>query len=311
MSFTNVIKLKNVYRLVFCLLTYTFTCPLSFASNPHDYFKQNIDGADGLHPSERPPIPPMPSDLFQRMALSQLEVLANSLTQPDAPMESKVESMALYVPQENVQTGQLEFTPIVLHPDPKSERVFISYDAETGKAPTLPRALTKLPGFAHATSLLPGYPMISSPAESIPGVGVVEEVMCDPRFKYAPPALSVPLLSGSQTVGVLLVSAYTEPSKDDFWSEQDRHQVSCAAQSLSMALTMDNERSLLREQNDAFREGLSDSLHQVKNPLQGMSLQWGHDFARELRSNILTSRYCSFEDIRKDSSAAYSRHRVI
>lgn len=112
--------------------------------------------------------------------------------------------------------------------------------------------------------------MISSSTELIPGVGVVEEVLCDPRFKTRAPALSVPLLSGSQTVGVLLVSAAMEiHDSKDFWTEYDRQQVSSAAQSLSVALTMDNERNELREQNKAFREGLSDSLHQVKNPLQG------------------------------------------
>ena len=94
--------------------------------------------------------------------------------------------------------------------------------------------------------------------------------MCDPRFKSRAPALSAPLLSGSQTVGVLLVSAALDQDEQEFfWTEYDRQQVSSAAQSLSVALTMDNERNFLREQNRAFREGLSDSLHQVKNPLQG------------------------------------------
>ena len=61
--------------------------------------------------------------------------------------------MALYLPQENVNTGQLEFTPAGLYPDPTTERVFIASDAASGKAPTLPKILTKLPGFAHATTL--------------------------------------------------------------------------------------------------------------------------------------------------------------
>ena len=54
------------------------------------------------------------------------------------------------------------------------------------------------------------------------------------------------------------------------WTDLDREQVSRAAQSLSMALSMDNERNYLQQQNNAFREGLSDSLHQVKNPLQAL-----------------------------------------
>ncbi|KAG7359294.1 histidine kinase [Nitzschia inconspicua] len=253
-------------------------------------------------PLERPPIPVMPSNLFRQMAQSQLELLANSLSQTDRPCTSKVQSMILYLPAENVVTGQLEFTPAVLYPDPNTERVFIASDAASGQAPTLPKTLTKLPGFSHASALLPGYPMLSSwnnnnnnnsnnNNHQMPEVGVVEEVLCDIRFKTS--ALSVPLLHGSQTVGVLLVSpaaksldGWKEPQQqpqqqqqqqqqnDDNmafqWTDQDKEQVSRAAQSLSMALMMDQERSALREQNNAFREGLSDSLHQVKNPIQAL-----------------------------------------
>jgi len=234
-------------------------------------FGEPVSGLYNPQITERPPIPVMPSEMFQRMALSQLELLAHSMTTPGDPAESKVESMALYLPQENVLTGQLEFTPVVLYPDPNRERVFIASDAASGQAPTLPRTLTKLPGFAHATALLPGYPMMSSDQVN-PGIGVVEEVMCDARFKNKPAALSVPLLSGSQTVGVLLVSPSvgSDPKIGHVWTKMDREQVSRAAQSLSMALSMDNERSYLKEQNNAFREGLSDSLHQVKNPLQAL-----------------------------------------
>jgi signal transduction histidine kinase len=229
----------------------------------------STDNESWNEPPERPPIPSMPSDLFQEMARSQLELLANSLTQPGGnPSATKVDSMALYLPQENVKTGQLEFTPVVLYPDPNTERVFIASDAGSGQAPTLPKTLTKLPGFSHATSLLPAYPMLSSD-EVKPGVGVVEEVLCDVRFKNKAAALSVPLLSGSQTVGVLLVSPAATATKGE-WTKLDREQVSRAAQSLSMALSMDNERKFLREQNNAFRDGLSDSLHQVKNPLQAL-----------------------------------------
>jgi signal transduction histidine kinase len=234
-------------------------------------------------PSSPPPIPVMPSNLFQQMAQSQLELLANSLSKSDNPAESKVQSMILYLPAENVLTGQLEFTPAVLYPDPNTERVFIASDAASGQAPTLPRTLTKLPGFSHASSLLPGYPMLSpNNNQMTPEVGVVEEVLCDIRFKTL--ALSVPLLRGSQTVGVLLVSPAATSSdgrrrhqttQEDVnsvsqWTEQDKAQVSRAAQSLSMALMMDQERRILREQNTAFREGLSDSLHQVKNPIQAL-----------------------------------------
>ena len=213
----------------------------------------------------------MPSELFGKMAQSQLEFLANSLS-------VRPESMILYLPQENQSSGQLEFTPAVIFPNPNSERVFIASDAASGVAPTLPRTLTKLPGFSHASSLLPGYPMLSSQQSTEPGVGAVEEVLCDLRFKTA--ALSVPLLSGPQTVGVLLISpsvSMSTPSSTatargmmSKWTDQDKQHVSAAARSLSMALTMDNERAFLKEQNMSFRENLSDSLHQVKNPLQAL-----------------------------------------
>lgn len=180
--------------------------------------------------------------------------------------------MALYLPQENVKTGQLEFLPAVLYPPPSSDRVFLASEAGSGVAPSLPKILTKLPGFAHATSLIPGYPMVSSSSneEDAGSIGVAEEVMCDPITKNT--ALSVPLFFGSQTVGVLLVwpSVHAKREGASVWTEQDRQQVSRAAQSLSLALSMDKERSALQEQTDYFRETLSNSLHQVKNPLQAL-----------------------------------------
>jgi len=218
----------------------------------------------------------MPSDNFRKMAQSQLELLANSLTRIDHPSVGKVQSMILYLPQENSYSGQLEFTPAVLYPDPSTERVFIASDAASGQAPTLPKSLSKLPGFSSAPELLPGYPML--PSTTDPGVGVVEEVLCDIRFKTS--ALSVPLLSGCQTVGVLLVSptaplgdtksGSSDGNGDNTWTKRDKQQVSLAAQSLSMALNMDNERKMLSEQNTLFRENLSDSLHQMKNPIQAL-----------------------------------------
>eukprot|EP00536_Pseudo-nitzschia_multiseries_P005957 jgi/Psemu1/14091/gm1.14091_g len=214
----------------------------------------------------------MPSDNFRKMAQSQLELLANALTRTDNPSATKVQSMILYLPQENSFSGQLEFTPAVLYPDPSTERVFIASDAESGQAPTLPKSLSKLPGFSSAPDLLPGYPMLAGSTD--PGVGSVEEVLCDIRFKTL--ALSVPLLSGLETVGVLLVSP-TVPfgnnngnNNHHSWTKRDKEQVSLAAQSLSMALTMDDERNILRKQNDIFRENLSDSLHQMKNPIQAL-----------------------------------------
>jgi len=224
------------------------------------------------------PIPVMPSQLFQELALSQLEFLASALASTQRPGSSKVKSMALYLPQENVVTGQLEFTPIVLYP--RRDRVFIAPEADSGVAPTLPTSLTKLPGFSHAKALIPRYPMVSSPSsveESLDGfpmdgtVGLVEEVLCDLQSRGAC-ALSVPLFSGLQTLGVLLVSPADIPQdpNDSVWSKEDRQQVARAARSLSLALNMDQENQAVLTQNVEIAQALSDSLHQVKNPLQAL-----------------------------------------
>jgi len=230
---------------------------------------ENFHSGSRHQQQEYRPIPVMPSQLFQQLAHSQLELLASSLLDRRTGT-SKIKSMALYLPQENIKTGQLEFLPVILYPNPNTERVFIASEADSGVAPTLPRTLTKLPGFAHATTLLPGYPMVSTGKEA--GVGIVEEVMCDLKSSSGAAALSVPLFSGSQTVGVLLVSPSVAPrnGEQSVWTEQDRGQVARAAQSLSLALSMDAERGALQLQNEQVAEALSDSLHQLKNPLQAL-----------------------------------------
>jgi signal transduction histidine kinase len=270
----------------------------SFDSQNSNYYyndpakvKGPPQGLSSSSQAQSRPTPPMPSQLFQQLALSQLELLASSLAFGSSPRKSKIKSMALYLPQENALTGQLEFLPAVLYPHPDKDRVFIASDATSGRAPTLPRTLTKLPGFAGASSLLPGYPMVSASSHQA-GIGVVEEVFCDVRGGSGRggvgggAALSVPLFSGSQTVGVLLVSpsdelssqverssedgSAAESSTSSVWTNEDREQVGRAAKSLSLALSMDNERLALQSQNRAVKEALSDSLHQLKNPLQAL-----------------------------------------
>lgn len=202
------------------------------------------------------PIPTMPSPLFVNLAQSQMELLAFSVV--------RIKAMSLYLPQEHTETGQLEFLPAILYPH--SERVFIANDANSGEAPHLPRTLTRLPGFEHATSLLPGYPMVSSDS---PGVGTVEEVMCDPVTKTS--ALSVPLFQGRQTVGVLLVWSHPPDAvTGSHWTQVEKEQISRAAQSLSLALSMDAERKILQKQSEKLKTQLSDALHQVKNPIQAL-----------------------------------------
>jgi len=195
----------------------------------------------------------MPSPLFVSLAQSQMELLAFGI--------KRIKSVYLYLPQENSETGQLEFLPAIIHPH--SERVFIARDANSGEAPILPRTLSQLPGFQHAESLLPDYPMISS---NSPGVGNVEEVLCDPASKTS--ALSVPLVQGMQTVGVLVV--FSKLIAKSHWSDEEKEQISRAAQSLSLALSMDMERNILQKQSEVLKMQLSDALHQVKNPIQAL-----------------------------------------
>ena len=198
----------------------------------------------------------MPSPLFVDLAQSQMELLAASV--------GRIKSMSLYLPQENVETGQLEFLPAILYPH--SERVFIAKDANSGEAPRLPRTLTRLPGFQHAASLLPGYPMVSSDS---PGVGSVEEVMCDPTARTS--ALSVPLFQGTQTVGVLLVWGNPpDAASGPHWTTDEKALISRAAQSLSLALSMDTERKILQKQSEKLKVQLSDAIHQIKNPIQAL-----------------------------------------
>lgn len=223
-------------------------------------------------PAQRRPTPAMPSSLFQDLAQSQLELLAGALvTEPHhgSGPTNKVKSIALYLPQENSMSGQLEFIPAVLFPSPSRDRVFIASGANSGQAPAIPRTLTTLPGFSHARSLLPGYPMVQSGDE--PGVGAVEEVLCAVDGTGAG-ALSVPLFAGSQTTGVLLVYPSVPPrqGEDGVWTTADRDQVARAAKTLSLALSMDAQRVASEQRQQVFAEALSDSLHQVKNPLQAL-----------------------------------------
>jgi len=192
----------------------------------------------------------MPSKLFQDLAASQLELLATAV-------EGNIKSIALYLPKENMISGALEFAPAVCYPP--TSRVFISNaNGET----TLPIMLSALPGFSHARTLIPNYPMLSTTVSS--EIGAVEEIQYD--IQTGGPALSVPLLNGAVTTGVLLVSPATESA----WEDNDRQLVARTAKSLSLALRMDQERTELESQQMSATRALADSLHQVKNPLQAL-----------------------------------------
>jgi signal transduction histidine kinase len=270
-------------------------------SHDGDYFQDN----------QKSPFPAMPSQVFVTLAQSQFELLAHSLYYP-SPMESekiqKIKSIALYLPQENSSSGQLEFLPAIVYPSSTNERIFIASDAESGIAPTIPQTLSKLlPGFTHAKNLIPTYPFLSSrfsadssydstSTSSSPtsvAIGSIEEVMYDSstgmRLGNAP--LSLPLYQGSYTLGILLVwpaspPPFYSPVGHTFsWTEEDKKQISRAGRSLALALSLDNDRNLYQSRNEQFRIAVSDTLHQIKNPLQAV-----RTFAKLLQRQIATGQ---------------------
>ena len=198
------------------------------------------------------PTPCLPSEYFLSLATSQFELMANSLffeTKADGKIVSKVKQAALYLPQENAKSGQLEFLPTLLYPNPVDERIFIANQIGSGLPPYMPKVLTKLPGIQNAQSLIPQYPFVTreenqnSPIDASSGCGTVEEVLCDPTGQSGA-ALSVPIFHGSQTVGAVLVWPNPDPEsqrdlpvtasdqsidKDNcsfsVWTEDDKMQV--------------------------------------------------------------------------------------
>ena len=252
--------------------------------------------------AKKSPFPMMPSPLFRNLALSQFELLSHSLVSNDKDSESsstksgtpKTSSMILYLPKENQITGQLEFVTGITYPSPSSERVFIASDSsEDGpQQPQIlpPRSALRLPGSRNAKELIPSYPFISASNEEIAdlngdvmftsmaqdssiGVSVVEEISQEGSNGLKPALLSVTLFSGLDTLGVLMIWPHT--SKDYKqnnweWTENDKLQVSRAAKSLALALSMDNELTTSQVQSEQFRMAFADSLHQVKSPLQAL-----------------------------------------
>lgn len=255
------------------------------------------------------PFPLMPSKTFFDLANSQFELLYNSIEYQSKDKTSKIKSVALYLPQENPNTGQLEFMPSLVFPShPKSERIFIASDAQSGMAPTLPPTLTQLPGFSHAAALIPTYPFASSKGSSSSGsVGVCEEVFCDIRsqptegddaMEVKPTALSLPLFSGPQTIGVLLVwgahppsdvklldiwKSTSAPLDYSLWTKEDKKQISRVGETLALAFCMDSERFRNRYKSHDIKVAMADQLHQVKNPVQAL-----RTFSKLLQRNLAT-----------------------
>jgi hypothetical protein len=298
------------------------------------------------------PFPTMPSELFTNLAQSQFELLSNSLLIPYNQHNStstssssttlktttKISSMALYLPKENINSGQLEFVPAVTYPNPISEqrRVFIAnsdshYSGGIHQPPVIPyvkMAVLGLPGFFKAEDLIPTYPFVTSSPESDDddddddddaddnhqskqhlqslqpemmftttspdskiGVSVVEEIPSSSSgglisngnnsSDVEPSPLSVTLFSGLETLGVLMIwpnrnnndriADNNDGSVSQWnWTANDKLQVSRAAKSLALALSMDNERVSTQISSEQFQVAMANSLHQVKSPLQAL-----------------------------------------
>ncbi len=278
--------------------------------------------------SKASPFPTMPSSLFSNLAQAQFELLSNSLIHNTAITDdndtttikagtTKISSMALYLPKENSNTGQLEFVPAVTYPNPSSERVFIASDSSNSgihQPPVIPSmAILGLPGFFQAKDLIPTYPFVSPPDDNDDeddggntdeqtgqqrdmmfttaspdtkiGVSVVEEIPSgsvlssssnkdtseDNTNNISP--LSVTLFSGMETLGVLMIwpnKGRNGEYNQWKWSSNDKLQVSRAAKSLALALSMDKERVSTQISSEQFHVAMADSLHQVKSPLQAL-----------------------------------------
>jgi signal transduction histidine kinase len=173
-----------------------------------------------------------------------------------------------------------------------------------------PKKLMRLPGFFKAGDLIPGYPFVSGGTTSLEeeeedgvdggsvglrrqremfasasndrpvSVSAVEEIplssMPGSSAHRTPPSLSVSLFGGLDTLGVLVIWP-TSPPHDvtDIelgwtWTSDDKLQVSRAARSLALALSMDNELTSSKLANENFRVRLADGMHQVKSPLQAL-----------------------------------------
>ena len=295
------------------------------------------------------PFPTMSSPLFTTLAQAQFELLSNSLVHNTIIYDddnratatsinniskpgttTKISSMALYLPKENINTGQLEFVPAVTYPNPSSERVFIASDSSNSgihQPPVIPSmVILGLPGFFKAKDLIPSYPFVSSsppdeddddeeeedgtnrntdemmfttasPDNKI-GVSVVEEIpsssvlsssssskttttTTNNKENNAATPLSVTLFSGLETLGVLMIwpnnkgrdrdrDGIRKSNQEWKWSANDKLQVSRAAKSLALALSMDKERVSTQISSEKFQVAMADSLHQVKSPLQAL-----------------------------------------
>jgi len=188
--------------------------------------------------------------------------------------------------------------------------VFIASSSEAMRFRPDPKKLMRLPGFFKAGDLIPGYPFVSGGTTSLEeeedgvnggsvrlrrqremfasasndrhvSVSAVEEIPLSSMpgssaHRTPPSSLSVSLFGGLDTLGVLVIWPTSSPhdiADVEFgwtWTSDDKLQVSRAARSLALALSMDNELTSSKLANENFRVTLADGMHQVKSPLQAL-----------------------------------------
>ena len=235
----------------------------------------------------------------------------DTIIKPGTP---KISSMSLYLPKEN-ENGALEFVPVTTYPNPSKERLFIATSAEESsnsgmhQPPSIPISMgvLGLPGFFKAKDLIPSYPFVSSAndnddystQDSPISVSVVEEIESylpntngSSEGTKSPTSLSVTLFNGLDTLGVFMIWPYKSSNTKQNqwkWTSNDKLQVTRAAKSLALALSMDNERASSQLANEKFRVAMADSLHQVKSPLQALRT-FGKLLQRQLAEENIDGR---------------------
>jgi signal transduction histidine kinase len=152
----------------------------------------------------------------------------------------------------------------------------------------------------------------SASGDSPIGVSAVEEIPppmpSSGSVGISPPSLSVTLFGGLDTLGVLVIWPAPRPPDDDDpdgpgwgWTSDDKLQVSRAARSLALALSMDNELASSRIANERFRLSLADGMHQVRSPLQAL-----RTFGKLLQRQLAEGDDGEMERAHASSTASYS-----
>lgn len=156
----------------------------------------------------------------------------------------------------------------------------------------------------HEIVTLDGYdsPIGVSAVEEIPMFSSSSNISCDVEKDVGSDSaggggcttsLSVTLFNGLDTLGVLMIWPNNNSNNNKMknlqewsWTLEDKRQVSRAAKSLALALSMDGELATSRLANDRLCVAMADGLHQVKSPLQAL-----RTFGKLLRRQLAEEGY--------------------